>query len=221
MGERVMKSVIIVSGGMDSITLLHDIHATGEELYAISFDYNQRHKKEIEYAKRNCEKLGIPHKTISLSVLNDIAPSSLTRSETEVPEGEYDGENMKETVVPNRNMVMLSLAASYAIGIGATQLYYGAHSGDHTIYPDCRPGFVNVMSQAFVLCDWHQLHLKVPYLYENKTTILKRGLELGVDYSDTWTCYNGREKACGKCGSCDERLAAFRALGLKDPVEYE
>ncbi len=216
-----MKSVIIVSGGMDSITLLHDIHATGEELHAISFDYNQRHKKEIEYAKRNCDKLGIPHKTISLSVLNDIAPSSLTRPETEVPEGEYDGENMKETVVPNRNMVMLSLAASYAIGIGATQLYYGAHSGDHTIYPDCRPEFVNIMAQAFMLCDWHQLHLKVPYLYGNKITILKRGLELGVDYSDTWTCYNGREKACGKCGSCDERLAAFRALGLKDPAEYE
>jgi 7-cyano-7-deazaguanine synthase len=216
-----MKSVIIVSGGMDSITLLHDIHSQGEELHAISFDYNQRHQKEIRFAKLNCEKLNIPHKIISLSILNDIAPSSLTRIEPQIPEGQYDGENMKQTVVPNRNMVMLSLAASYAIGIGATKLYYGAHSGDHTIYPDCRPEFVEAISKTLFLCDWHPIELKVPYLHGNKTTILKRGLELGVDYSQTWTCYNGREMACGKCGSCDERLAAFRELGIKDPLEYE
>ena len=216
-----MKSVIIVSGGMDSITLLHDIHSRGEELFALSFDYNQRHKKELEYAKWNCEKLGIPHKIISLSVLNDIAPSALTRLETPVPEGQYDGENMKQTVVPNRNMIMISLAAAYAIGIGATRLYYGAHSGDHTIYPDCRPDFVKAINHTLSLCDWNQVVLKVPYLHGNKETILKRGFELGVDYSKTWTCYNGREKACGKCGSCDERLSAFRAIGQKDPVEYE
>jgi len=216
-----MKSVIIVSGGMDSVTLLHDIHSQGEELFALSFDYNQRHKKELEYAKWNCEKLGIPHKIISLSVLNDVAPSALTRPETPVPEGQYDGENMKQTVVPNRNMIMLSLAAAYAIGIGATRLYYGAHSGDHIIYPDCRPEFVEAINHALSLCDWNQVELKVPYLHGNKETILKRGFELGVDYSKTWTCYNGREKACGKCGSCDERLTAFRAIGKEDPVEYE
>lgn len=216
-----MRSVIIVSGGMDSVTLLHEVHSHGDEIFAITFDYGQRHKKEIEYAKQNCDKLGIPHKTISLSILNDIAPSSLTRPETDVPEGEYDGENMKQTVVPNRNMVMLSLSASYAIGIGATRLYYGAHSGDHTIYPDCRPEFVKAISNTLLLCDWHPVELVVPYLHGNKETILKRGFELGVDYSQTWTCYNGREKACGKCGSCDERIAAFRALGKIDPVEYE
>lgn len=216
-----MSSVIIVSGGMDSVTLLHDIHSLGEEIYAITFDYGQRHKKEIDYAKWNCDKLNIPHKIIPLSVLNEIAPSSLTRNDSEIPEGEYDGENMKQTVVPNRNMVMLSLAAAYAIGIGATKLYYGAHSGDHTIYPDCRPEFVTAMNKALSLCDWHQIELVVPYLNGNKETILRRGYELGVDYAYTWTCYNGREKACGKCGSCDERLAAFKAIGQNDPLEYE
>lgn len=216
-----MRSVIIVSGGMDSVTLLHDVHSQGDEIYAITFDYGQRHKKEIGCAKWNCDKLNIPHKIIPLSVLNEIAPSSLTRTDTDVPEGEYDGENMKQTVVPNRNMVMLSLAASYAIGIGATKLYYGAHSGDHTIYPDCRPEFVAAMNKVLSLCDWHQIELVVPYLDGNKETILKRGYELGVDYAYTWTCYNGREKACGKCGSCDERLAAFKAIGQNDPLEYE
>ena len=216
-----MRSVIIVSGGMDSVTLLHEVHSQGDEIFALTFDYGQRHKKEIEYAKWNCDHLNIPHKIISISVLNEIAPSALTRTDTDVPEGEYDGENMKQTVVPNRNMVMLSLAASYAIGIGATKLYYGAHSGDHTIYPDCRPEFVAAMNKVLSLCDWHQIELVVPYLHGNKETILRRGYELGVDYAYTWTCYNGREKACGKCGSCDERLGAFKAIGQDDPLEYE
>lgn len=216
-----MMSVIIVSGGMDSVTLLYDIHSRGEEVHALSFDYNQRHQKEIQYAKMNCDALNIPHTIISLSVLNDIAPSSLTRQSSPVPEGEYDGENMKQTVVPNRNMVMLSLAASFAISIGADKLYYGAHSGDHAIYPDCRPEFVKAVSETLLLCDWHPIELVVPYLHDNKETILKRGLDLGIDYSKTWTCYNGREKACGKCGSCVERLAAFIAIGKTDPLEYE
>lgn len=138
-----------------------------------------------------------------------------------VPEGNYADENMKQTVVPNRNMVLLSIAAAYAIGIKANHLFYGAHAGDHTIYPDCRPAFVSAMTTAFHLCDWSDIILDVPYLHMTKGDIVKRGMSLNVDYSMTWTCYKGGEKPCGKCGSCDERLAAFREAGIKDPVEYQ
>ena len=217
---RGIEAVVILSGGMDSTTLLYDVMDSGKETAAVTFDYNQRHKKEILMAIKTTRRLHVPHEIIPLTVLNQIAPSCLTRPRP-VPEGHYADENMKQTVVPNRNMVMLSLAAAYAIGIGATELYYGAHSGDHTIYPDCRPEFVQAMDLALALCDWHPVQLMVPYLFGNKTSILRRGQQLGVDYSRTWTCYKGREKACGRCGSCQERLEAFAEVGIKDPLEYE
>jgi 7-cyano-7-deazaguanine synthase len=216
-----MKAVLILSGGMDSTTLLYDLIRQGHEVHAVTFDYNQRHRKEIASATAICKKLQVPQKVIDLSVLNDLAPSCLTRDGWEVPEGNYADENMKQTVVPNRNMVFLSLAAAFAIGIRADQLFYGAHAGDHTIYPDCRPAFVSAMTTAFHLCDWSDLVLEVPYLYLTKGDIVRKGLTLGVDYSLTWTCYKGGEKACGVCGSCDERLAAFLDAGATDPLEYE
>ena len=216
-----MKAVLILSGGMDSTTLLYDLIRQGHEVHAVTFDYNQRHRKEIASATAICKKLQVPQKVIELSVLNDLAPSCLTRDGWEVPEGNYADENMKQTVVPNRNMVFLSLAAAFAIGIRADQLFYGAHAGDHTIYPDCRPAFVSAMTTAFHLCDWSDLVLEVPYLYLTKGDIVRKGLTLGVDYSLTWTCYKGGEKACGVCGSCDERLAAFLDAGATDPLEYE
>ena len=215
------KAVVILSGGMDSTTLLYDAIGQQYDVYALSFNYNQKHKKELEQAKATCKMLKIPHKIADLSLLNEIAPSSLTRDDWEVPEGHYADENMKETVVPNRNMVMLSLATSYAIGLKADKLFYGAHSGDHDIYPDCRKEFVDVLSQAVKMCDWHELTLSAPYIDKDKGDIVIRGTELGVDYSKTWTCYKGKGKACGKCGSCVERLEAFAKAGVKDPVEYE
>lgn len=215
------RGVIILSGGMDSTTLLYDLIDQKYNVHAVTFDYGQKHKKEITYAKKTCEQLKIPQKIINATVLSDLAPSSLTRSDWNVPEGNYADDNMKQTVVPNRNMVLSSLAAAYAIGIKATHLFYGAHAGDHTIYPDCRPVFVSAMTTAFHVCDWNDLTLSVPYLNWSKGGIVKRGLQLGVDYSHTWTCYKGGEKACGKCGSCDERLAAFREAGAVDPLEYE
>jgi len=215
------KAVVVLSGGMDSTTLLYDVLKQVFEVSAVSFDYNQKHKKELQMAKETCNSLNIPHKIISLSVLNDIAPSALTRDDWDIPEGHYAGENMKETVVPNRNMVMLSLATSYAIGIKAKYLFYGVHSGDHAIYPDCRPDFYNYMQAAIMRADWNEVLLRAPYVNIDKGDIVIKGKELNVDYSKTWTCYKGKGKACGKCGSCVERLEAFEKANIKDPIEYE
>lgn len=216
-----MRSVVIISGGMDSTTLLYDVVASGQQVFGLTFDYRQRHWREIECARASCQKLGVPHRVVDLGLLGDLVSSALTRENIPVPEGDYTDDTMKVTVVPNRNMVMLSIAGAYAIEMGAEKLYYGAHSGDHTIYPDCRPAFVTAMKEAFSLCDWHRISLEVPYLHDTKAGILRRGLLLGVDYSLTWTCYKGSPLSCGKCGSCVERLLAFREMGIRDPLEYE
>ncbi|MBU1235049.1 MAG: 7-cyano-7-deazaguanine synthase QueC [Proteobacteria bacterium] len=216
------KAVIICSGGMDSTTLLYDILNKGYEVFVLSFDYGQKHKVELNLISKTCLKLGIvKHKIIDLKILNEVASSALTRDNWDVPRGHYADENMKQTVVPNRNMIMLSLAIAYAIDSGATELYYGAHSGDHAIYPDCRPEFVKAMQKVIKLCDWKKVSLVVPYLHLTKADIVKIGLKLNVDYNLTWTCYNGREKACGKCGSCTERLEAFKLNNMEDPIKYE
>ena len=211
--------VVILSGGMDSTTLLHDIarpymldyHKAGTQfpIKAISFNYKQKHSKELECAKETCKKFNIEHKIIDLTALNELAPSSLTRKDQAVPHGHYASETMKQTIVPNRNMVMISLAVSYAISIGADEVYYGAHAGDHAIYPDCRPQFIEALRKAIVLCDNHVVSLRAPYAFKNKIDIARIGRVLDVDYSLTWTCYEGGIKACGRCGACVERLEAF------------
>lgn len=212
-------SVVVLSGGMDSTTLLYDVISQGGDVYAITFDYGQRHRKEIQCATDTCNVLGIPQKIFPIPDFRELVYSSLT-TDIPVPEGRYDAPTMKTTVVHNRNMILLSLAGAYALNIGAQTLYYGAHAGDHTIYPDCRPGFVQKMGEAFLICDWEPLTLKAPYLYWSKGDIAKRGTELGVDYSLTWTCYKGEENPCGKCGSCTERLEAFEYAGASDPLVY-
>ena len=214
------KTVIILSGGIDSTTLLYDIIKQGYDVSAISFDYNQKHKKELELAKITTKKLGIEHKILDLSILNEIAPSALTRDNWKVPEGHYEAENMKETVISNRNMVMLSLAGAYAMSIKASKLFYGAHAGDHAIYPDCRKEFVDSMKVSIGLADWNKLELEAPYIDIDKGDIVIKGLSLNVPYEDTWTCYNGLELACAKCGSCQERLEAFLKAGIDDPLKY-
>jgi 7-cyano-7-deazaguanine synthase len=206
---------------MDSTTLLYDVISQGFKVHALSFDYHQRHQKELDYALSTCKTLGIPHVVVNLWALGEIASGSLTREEEEIPEGAYDDLSMRQTVVPNRNMVMLALATSFAISIGADAVYYGAHSGDHCIYPDCRPEFIRAMDNAMKLCDWRRIELRAPYSRLTKADILEVGFKLGVDYANTWTCYKGGERACGKCGSCDERLLAFEILGKKDPLPYE
>jgi 7-cyano-7-deazaguanine synthase len=215
------KVVVIYSGGMDSFTVLNRALKDGKEVFALSFDYGQRHVKELECASKVCNSLGVKHKVIDISSINQLLAGSSLTDDIDIPEGHYEAENMKSTIVPNRNMILLSLAVGYAVSVGASQVYYGAHSGDHAIYPDCRPEFVQKMNDVCLIANYESVEIFSPYLTVNKTAILTDGISMGLDYSDTWTCYNGREKACGKCGACEERLEAFSDNNVVDPIEYE
>lgn len=215
------KVVVIYSGGMDSFTVLHKAIADGFTVYPLSFDYGQRHKKELDYAARVCAELGVEHKIVDISGINSLIGGSSLTSDIAVPEGHYEEESMKSTVVPNRNMILLSLAIGYAVSLQANKVYYGAHSGDHAIYPDCRPEFVQKMNDVSQIANYEAVEIYSPYLNDSKIEILTDGLKMGLDYGKTWTCYNGREKACGRCGACQERLEAFAKNQISDPLEYE
>lgn len=218
-----MKVVVIYSGGMDSFTVLHRAIKTGHEVLAVSFNYGQRHNKELDYARRVCAEAGVVHDVVDITAMQSLMSNSslMANSDEDIPEGHYAAENMKSTVVPNRNMILISLAIGYAVNEGASEVWYGAHSGDHTIYPDCRPEFVEAMQAVSLLANFEPVKVVAPYLYDDKIVILRDGLDMGLDYGQTWTCYNGREKACGKCGSCVERLEAFTLNNAQDPLEYE
>lgn len=213
--------LIILSGGLDSTTLMHQLVADGYELKAISFDYGQKHDRELECAKWQCDQLNISHEIISLDFMNQCFRSSLLQSGDEIPEGHYENENMKSTVVPNRNMILISIAAGYAISHEIEDIFYGAHSGDHAIYPDCRPKFIQKLGATLKLCDWQNINLEAPFQDIDKTEIIKIGKTLNIDFAQTQTCYNGKNKACGKCGSCVERLEAFEKNKSKDPLKYK
>lgn len=215
------KVVVIYSGGMDSFTVLNRAIKDGKDVYPLTFDYGQRHVKEIDYAKAACKELNVPHKVIDISAINQLLAGSSLTDDIDIPEGHYEEESMKSTVVPNRNMILLSLAVGYAVSVGASQVYYGAHSGDHAIYPDCRPEFVMKMNDVCQIANYEAVEIFSPYLNVDKIAILTDGLEMGLDYNKTWTCYNGREKACGKCGACQERLEAFEKNNATDPLSYE
>lgn len=213
--------IVIYSGGMDSYTLLHRALARGHRVHALSFNYGQKHVRELEVAARVCESLGVSHKVIDIRAMQAVMAGSSLTGTGEVPEGHYAEDSMKSTVVPNRNMILLALATGYAVTLEAGAVWYGAHGGDHAIYPDCRPEFVEKMDAVCRVANYQPVAIEAPYLRWDKTRILADGLGMGLDYSQTWTCYNGREKACGVCGSCVERLEAFAAHGIEDPLEYE
>ncbi|SBS31504.1 7-cyano-7-deazaguanine synthase [Marinomonas aquimarina] len=215
------KAVVVYSGGMDSYTVLHTALAEGKEVYALSFNYGQRHSKELDVAAAVCAKHGIPHKIVDISAINDLMAGSSLTSDIEIPEGHYAEDSMKNTVVPNRNMVLLSMAIAYAVSLEAPEVYYGAHSGDHHIYPDCRPEFVHAMNAVSKIANYEPVEIVTPFLNSSKGEILAAGLAMNLDYGNTWTCYNGREHACGKCGACNERLEAFAEQGITDPLTYE
>ena len=215
------KAVVIYSGGMDSYTVLHRALRQGFDVHALSFHYGQRHAKELQVAEKVCQDLAIDHRLIDIRAVHSLMDSSaLTDSEYAMPSGEYAEGNLAATVVPNRNMVLLSLAIAYAVNIGADVCFYGAHGGDHVLYPDCRPEFVDRMNAVSAIANFEPVHIEAPYLHSDKATILADGLAMGLDYAQTWTCYLGEELACGRCGSCHERLAAFAANGLTDPLRY-
>ena len=215
------KAVVVYSGGMDSFTVLNQAINTGAEVYAISFNYGQKHSKELVVAAEVCKSLNIHHKTVDISAINSLMAGSSLTSDIAIPEGHYEDDNMKSTVVPNRNMVLLSMAIAYAVSLEADKVYYGAHSGDHHIYPDCRPEFVEAMNAVSKIANYQAVEIVTPFLHQSKTEILAAGLAMNLDYANTWTCYNGRQQACGKCGSCVERLEAFALQNMTDPLEYE
>ncbi|WP_323750062.1 7-cyano-7-deazaguanine synthase QueC [Marinobacter sp.] len=213
--------VVIYSGGMDSFTLLHLARAQGLNVHALSFNYGQRHVRELEAARAVCEAEGIPHKVIDIRAMSEVMSGSALTADIDVPEGHYEEDSMKATVVPNRNMILLALATGYAVTVNAQAVWYGAHGGDHAIYPDCRPEFVEKMDAVCRVANYESVAVKAPFMSMDKGEILAEGLKLGLDYGQTWTCYNGREQACGQCGSCVERLEAFASHGLEDPLAYE
>lgn len=213
-------SAIIVSGGMDSITLLHEYK--DEIALAITFDYGSNHaKKEIAFAKEHCAALNIEHLVIPLGFIHDYFKSSLLEGADAIPEGHYASENMKSTVVPFRNGIMLSIACGIAESRGLTKVMIANHGGDHAIYPDCREGFIDAISRAMTEGTYIGVRIVAPYTNITKADIAARGAKLGVDYSRTWSCYKGGEKHCGKCGTCVERKEAFALAGVPDPTEYE
>lgn len=213
-------SVIIVSGGLDSITLLYDKAET--IALAISFDYGQNHsKKELPYAEYHCQKLGIPHITIPLTFMHQYFKSSLLEGAEAIPEGHYEEENMKSTVVPFRNGIMLAIATGIAESHELKRVYIANHGGDHTIYPDCRPEFIDAMDKATSAGTFVDVRVEAPYTNISKADIVRRGDALGIDYAKTWSCYKGSEIHCGKCGTCVERKEAFADAGVNDPTEYE
>lgn len=204
-----MKMVLLLSGGMDSTTLLYHSLKRQEEVYCLSFDYGQRHSKELEAAKEITKLTETPHKIVDITSINALLQGSSLTSEIDIPYGHYEDESMKSTVVPNRNMILLSLAIGYAISIDADKVLYAAHSGDHAIYPDCRPIFYEKMNEVAEIANYKPIKIEAPFLNLTKGEIAKIGKELKVPFHLTWTCYEGKEEPCGKCGSCIERKEAL------------
>ncbi len=217
-----MKVVAIFSGGIDSSTMLYQLRAQGHEVKAIGFDYGQRHAVELKAAKAIASHAGVAYETVDLRSLGPViaGQSSQVNLDVEVPDGHYTEESMKATVVPNRNMIMLSVAVAHAISIEFDAIAYGAHAGDHTIYPDCRTEFVDAMKTVIGLCDWKQVELLTPFVAVSKSDIAKIGGELQVPFGMTWSCYKGGTTHCGSCGTCVERREAFELAGIKDPTSY-
>lgn len=213
-------SIIIVSGGMDSVTLLYDYK--DRIALGISFDYGSNHNaKEIPFAKLHCERLGIKHVTIPLDFMHQYFKSSLLEGADAIPEGHYQDENMKSTVVPFRNGIMLAIATGMAESYGLNHVMIANHGGDHAIYPDCRPEFISAMSNATEAGSYNGVTVLAPYTNITKGDIARRGKELGIDYNETWSCYKGGEKHCGRCGTCVERKEALHYAGIEDTTEYE
>ena len=205
---------------MDSVTLLYDFK--DRIALGISFDYGSNHNaKEIPFARWHCEQLGIEHITIDLAFMPQYFKSSLLEGADAIPEGHYADENMKSTVVPFRNGIMLSIAAGIAESRGLKYVMMANHGGDHTIYPDCRAEFVEAMSEATKAGTFPGIEILAPYTNITKADIARKGKKLGIDYSKTWSCYKGEDVHCGKCGTCVERKEALRDAGIEDTTIYE
>ena len=216
------KTVLIYSGGIDSTVLLYDLLNSGHDVQALSVNYGQRHGKELDCAKSLCKQLNVEHHVADLTALNPLlSGSSLTSPHVQVPEGHYEDESMKATVVPNRNMILLSIATGWAMSTGASSVSYAAHSGDRAIYPDCREEFADAMNSVMEIAGWDKVSLNRPFSSLTKADIVKLGDELGVPFDQTWTCYKGGQVHCGVCGTCVERREAFQLAGVTDSTIYD
>ena len=213
-------AIIVLSGGMDSVTLLHefkDIIAL-----AVTFNYGSNHnKREIEYAKLHCPRLGIKHIIIPLDFMHTYFKSSLLEGADAIPEGHYADSNMKSTVVPFRNGIMLAIACGIAESTKLTRVLIANHAGDHTIYPDCRQQFIDAMSAAMTNGTYEGVHIFAPYTNITKANIAQRGARIGINYAETYSCYKGGVNHCGKCGTCIERREALAEAGVTDTTTYD
>ena len=212
-----MRAIIVYSGGLDSTTLLYEYRE--HIALAVSFDYGSKHNaKELSFAAEHCRKLDIPHRIIPLDFIGRYFRSDLLLSGGEIPEGSYADENMKSTVVPFRNGIMLAVAAGLAESYDLDTVLLANHGGDHAIYPDCRPEFIEAFDRAARAGTYNGVRIVSPYCNLTKRDIALRGRALGIDYARTWSCYKGGEKHCGRCGTCTERKEALAGF---DPTEYE
>ena len=214
------KIIVVYSGGLDSFTLLNEAIRSGKDVYALSFDYGQKHNKELHFVEKFCAQESIDSKIVDVSSIKELFQGSSLTDEIDIPKGHYEDDSMKSTVVPNRNMILISLALGYAVTKEAEEVWFGAHAGDHAIYPDCRPEFVEKMDAVARIANYSPIAVKAPYIAMSKTEILAIGLNMQLDYGLTWTCYEGKELACGSCGACHERLESFAANNVIDPIKY-
>lgn len=216
------KVIVLLSGGMDSVTALYEARQHYEIVCAVSFHYGAKHNdREIPFAAHHAGRVGVSHREIRLGFIDQMFESDLLQSGGEIPKGHYEEETMKKTVVPFRNGIMLSIAAGLAESLEANGLVIAAHAGDHAIYPDCREDFMKSMADAICLGTYAKVEIIRPFIAMTKADITRRGAELGVDYSATWSCYVGGEMHCGECGTCVERREAFQLASVPDPTPYQ
>lgn len=214
-----IDNVLLYSGGLDSTVLLFKLKPN---VRALLFNYGQRHGKELEIAQAMCEVEEVAYGYVGLSGINHLIAKGSQAGREPVPEGHYADKSMKTTVVPNRNSIMLSIAIAHAIAIGAHRVYFAAHAGDHAIYPDCRPEFVDAFSHAMHIANaWSPIEIHAPFIHMTKSDIVQEGVRYGVPFDRTWSCYAGRTLHCGRCGTCVERREAFELAGVVDPTRYE
>jgi 7-cyano-7-deazaguanine synthase len=217
-----VKTIVVCSGGLDSVTLAHKVAAERTLARLVSFDYGQRHKKELDYAGRCATRLAVPHDVVDIAAVGRLLTGSALTGGEAVPDGHYAEETMRVTVVPNRNAIMLAIAFGVAAAEHADAVAAAVHGGDHFIYPDCRPAFVEAFEamQRHALDGLAAIAFYTPFLRTSKTDIVREGARLGVPFAETWSCYRGGKSHCGRCGTCVERREAFHLAGVDDPTVY-